>query len=159
MVILFLAKNLSNFVSLLWKLHIRECHTAEASRCHFFWKLNLRWAFFLLNDDWDRIHHTIIQRLSLAHFRQCAMLRNSGSMEISNGYTSQASHQMFMDVLPSKLYVSVKNSELLKWCWIFSGIEFPFWALNTKGPCYVVNKISFLLFHKFHCLWPCLMLE
>ena len=115
-----------------------------------------------LSIKWLRIHQTkhLGFRIGLALFGQCALLRNSGSMEISNGYTSQASHQMFMNVLPSKLYVSVKNSELLKWCWIFSGIEFPFWALNTKGPCYVVaNKISFLLFYKFHCLLPCLMLE
>ena len=37
----FLAKNLSNFASIPWKLHNRECHNLNTQHCIEFWTISI----------------------------------------------------------------------------------------------------------------------
>ena len=61
----FLAKNLSNFVSLSWKLHNRECHSNYS--CHF--KINKQpWFFWLCPPKYVEILGKHLKNLRWPHF-------------------------------------------------------------------------------------------
>ena len=73
----FLAKNLSNFVSLPWKLHDRECHTIHTSK-------EARQKLFQILDT--------TKEESIGCFKHFFLIQNFGSYtckELLKGFTSK----------------------------------------------------------------------